>query len=120
MSRRDNETFRTVEGRYQSFEEANPPQRSRRSALANVRIPVMSDAAEKTVGTALGFGLGALLLLLAVVCIAASRSWAGLERSGATVAYAIAAFFLLLAGVGGIVATFNHVFRVIPGEADHH
>ena len=119
MSRRDNDTFRTVEGRYQSFEQANPRQRSR-SAIANVRLPAMSDEAEKGVGTALGFGLGALLLLLCAVCIAASRSWGALDRSGAALAYALAAFFLLLAGVGGIAATYNHLFRVIPGEAEHH
>lgn len=119
MSRRDNETFRTVEGRYQSFEEAHPKQHSR-SAIANIRIPVLSDEAEKGVGTALGFGLGALLLLLCAVCVAASRSWAALDRSGAQLAYAIAAFFLLLAGLGGIVATYNHIFRVIPGDGGHH
>lgn len=119
MSRRDNDTFRTVEGRYKSFEEANPRQRSR-SALANIRMPALSDQAEKGLGTAAGFGLGALLLLLAAVCIAASRSWGAIDRSGAQLAYGIAAFFLLLAGLGGLAATYNHLFRVIPGEAEHH
>jgi hypothetical protein len=118
MSRRDEagDTFRSVEGRYDRWSESNPQPRGR-SAL---KVPVMSDAAEKMVGMAVGFGAGALLLVLAVVAGVAARSWAEVDRSGAVVGYAVTAFFLALAGLGAVVATWNHAFRVIPGEAPHH
>jgi hypothetical protein len=119
MSRRDNnadDTFDTVEGRYQKYSSANP----RRRGPSALKIPEMSDAVEKTLGMAAGFGAGALLLLLAAVAGTAAASWARVDRSGAAVAYSIATFFLLLAGLGAVAATYNHVFRVIPGEAPEH
>lgn len=116
MSRRDNDTFRTVEGRYESWNEANPRPRSR-SAIV---MPEVSEGVEKLIGTALGFGTAALLLLLAAVALYAASTWGAIERSGALVAYTITGFFLLLAGIGGLAATWNHLFRVMPGEASHH
>lgn len=118
MSRREDagDTFRTVESRYAAHEEAHPRRRGR-SAL---KVPVMSDAAEKAVGMVVGFGAGALLLVLAVVAAVAARSWADVDRSGAVAGYAVTAFFLALAGIGALAGTWNHAFRVIPGEAPHH
>jgi hypothetical protein len=118
MSRRPDadDTFQTVEGRYEKWNEANP----RRRGPSALKVPVMSDAAEKTVGMAVGFGAGALLLVLAVITALNAAKWGGLDRSGAHVAYTIAAFFLTLAGLGALGATWNHIFRVIPGEAPHH
>jgi len=116
---RDNDTYRTVADRHKGWSDANPRPRSR-SALSNFRIPQPDDNVEKAIGTALGFGVGAFLLLLAAVTFTASRSWGAIDRSGAAVAYAIATFFLLLGGLGGIAATANHLFKVIPGEAPHH
>jgi hypothetical protein len=118
MSRRDqaDDTFDTVEGRYERWSAANPRPRGP-SAL---KVPELSDSAEKTVGMAMGFGAGVLLLLLAVVAGLAAARWGRVDRSGAQVAYTIATFFLVLAGVGALAATWNHVFRVMPGEAPHH
>lgn len=118
MSRREEagDTFRTVEGRYESWNDANPRPRGR-SAL---KVPVMSDAAEQMVGMAVGFGAGVLLLVLAAVAAVAANSWAQVERSGAVVGYSVVAFFLVLAGLGALIATWNHAFRVIPGDAPHH
>ncbi len=117
MSRPDADgTFDTVEGRYQKWSEANPRPRGP-SAL---KVPEMSDAAEKTVGMALGFGVGVVLLALAAFTALNAAEWGRIDRSGAKVAYSIAAFFLTLAGVGAIAATYNHVFRIIPGDPPHH
>jgi hypothetical protein len=117
MSRRDaDDTFNTVEGRYEKWSSANPRPRGP-SAL---KVPVMSDAAEKTVGMAVGFGAGVVLLLLAVFTFMNAAKWGEWERSGAQVAYNITGFFLTLAGLGAIIATYNHIFRVIPGEDPHH
>jgi hypothetical protein len=110
------DTFNTVEGRYDRWSTANPRPRGP-SAL---KVPELSDSAEKTVGMAMGFGAGVLLLLLAVVTAMTAAKWGAQDRSGAQVAYTIAAFFLVLAGVGALAATWNHVFRVMPGEPPHH
>ncbi len=118
MSRRDDagDTFRTVEERYAAHHDAHARPRGRTA----LKVPVMSDAAERMVGMAAGFGVGALLLVLAAVAAVAARSWALVDRSGAVAGYSVTAFFLTLAGLGALVATWNHVFRVIPGDAPHH
>ncbi|MBW3570299.1 MAG: hypothetical protein KY467_04260 [Gemmatimonadetes bacterium] len=118
MSRRDpaDDTFGTVEARYEKWSEANP----RRRGPSAIKIPEISDSAEKAVGMAMGFGAGVVLLLLAVVAGTAAASWARVDRSGAAVAYSVTTFFLLLAGLGALGATYNHVFRVIPRDAPEH
>lgn len=118
MSRRDaDDTFHTVEERYEKWNSANPRPRGP-SAL---KVPEMSDAAEKTVGMAMGFGAGVVLLLLAALTASTAMGWGDIDRAGAKVAYTIAAFFLTLAGLGALGATYNHIFRVLPGDApDHH
>lgn len=119
MSRRPeaDDTFQTVEGRYEKWSRANP----RRRGPSALKVPEMSDAAEKMVGMAMGFGAGVLLLALAAFTAWNAAEWGRVDRSGAQVAYSIAAFFLALAGLGALAATYNHVFRIIPGEApDHH
>jgi len=118
MSRRPDagDTFQTVEGRYEKWNAANPRPRGP-SAL---KVPVMSDEAEKLVGMAMGFGAGVVLLVLAVITALNAADWGAVDRSGAKVAYAVAAFFLALAGLGALGATYNHVFRVMPGEGPSH
>lgn len=118
MSRRDpaDDTFGTVESRFDKWSKANP----RRRGPSALKLPEMSDSAEKAVGMAVGFGAGALLLLLAVVAGTAAASWARVDRSGAAVGYSIATFFLTLAGLGALGATYNHVFRIIPADAPEH
>lgn len=109
------DTMHTVRGRYEQWNEANP----RRRGPSAIKVPVMSDAAEKLVGMAVGFGVGVLLLLLAAFTFFNAAKWGGVGRDGAQVAYTVTAFFLTLAGLGALAATYNHVFRVIPGEAPH-
>jgi hypothetical protein len=118
MSRRPEagDTFHTVEGRYERWSESNPHPRG----PSAIKVPAMSDDAEKMVGMAAGFGAGVVLLGLAVFTFLNAGDWGELGRSGAQVAYTISAFFLVLAGLGALGATYNHVFRVIPGEAPHH
>jgi hypothetical protein len=118
MSRREEagDTFDTVKSRYDAHAQANPRPRGRTA----LKVPVLSDAAERMVGMAAGFGIGALLLVLAIVSAVAARSWAEVDRSGPVVGYSITAFFLTLAGLGALIATWNHLYRVIPGEVSHH
>ena len=118
MSPRDpdaDDTFETVEARYAAWSGANPPP-AHRSALS---MPELSPATEKALGTAMGVGLGLLLLALAAISAYAASTWADAGRTGATVGYALTAFFLTLAGGGGLLAVWNHVARVIPHDAQH-
>ena len=118
MTPRDagDDTMNTVRGRYEAYSADNPRPRGP-SAL---RVPVMGDAAERMVGTALGAGAGVLLLVLSLTAAYAASTWREIGRDGAVVAYTITAFFLGLAGLGALLGTWNHLFRVLPGEAHHH
>ncbi len=109
-------TYDSVRERFRQWREANPRPEPR-SALA---FPEMSDATERMVGTAAGFGAGAFLLLLAAVAFGAARSWGELARSGAAVAFTLTGVFLTIAGLGAIIATYNHSFRVLSRPASHH
>lgn len=110
------DTMHTVQGRYEQWNEANP----RRRGPSAIKVPVLSDTAEKRVGMAVGFGAGIVLLLLAAFTFYNAAQWGEVPRDGAQVAYNVTGFFLTLAGLGALAATYNHVFRVIPGEAPHH
>src|SRR5688500_1710602 len=119
MSPRDpdaGDAFETVEARYAAWSGGNPPP-ARRSAIT---VAEVSPAGEKSMGTAIGGGRGLLLLALAGLAAYAASTWADAGRSGATVGYAITAFFLTLAGGGGLLAVWNHVARVIPRDAHPH
>ena len=78
----------------------------------------------KTLFSAIGIGIGVVLLLLAALSFVNAAKWAGYARGGAFVGYSVAGFFLVLAGIGGIAATWNHNFRVLSdahrSRASHH
>ena len=70
---------------------------------------------ERTVFAAIGIGIGAILLLLAIFAFVTAARWGSLGQDGAV------GFFLTLAGIGGILATYNHNFRVLTrSNAGHH
>lgn len=76
---------------------------------------------ERTVFAAIGIGIGAILLLLAIFAFVTAARWGSLGQDGAAVGYALVGFFLTLAGIGGILATYNHNFRVLTrSNAGHH
>lgn len=111
-----NRTFDTVRGRFQAWRDQNPAPDSP-SALG---LPEMSEQTARLFGMAVGFGTGAFLLLLAAVTLYASTTWGAIDRFPAQVAYGASGFFLLIAGAGAIIATWNHVFRVLAGPPQHH
>ena len=73
----------------------------------------------RMVAAGIGFAIGALLLVLAAWAFAVSGKWADLDRSGAAVGYLVIGFFLVLSGGGGIIAIWNHNFRVLAGRRAH-
>lgn len=70
----------------------------------------------RTVHAAIGIGLGLALLALAVIAFSRASYWASFARSGAQVGFTLIGIFLSIAGVGGIIATWNHNFRVAVGR----
>jgi hypothetical protein len=67
----------------------------------------------------IGIGIGVVLLALAAYAFYSASYWGSYGRDGAQVGYALTGFFLLVAGLGGIVATWNHNFRVLTRRAGH-
>lgn len=116
---RGERTFETIRTKYDRFSETAPRRRAGRPTYSTGSLDM--EGIVKTVGMVAGFGIGALMLLFAAISLYTSSSWAGAERPSAAIGYALAAFFLTVAGVGGIAATYNHIFRVLdPNRAPSH
>jgi hypothetical protein len=123
--KRDNPTYRSVEARYDEYVEIveSRPEVTQERGLPPQR-PYTPQSERDDMGkifAGIGFGIGALLLLLAVWAFAVAGKWFELERGGAGVGYTLVGLFLTLSGVGGIIATWNHNFRVLarPGGHSH-
>ena len=112
-------TYDSVRNRYEEWEEIRPPAPRRRHSTP----PKREGGVVKMIGLAVGMGTALLLLLLAGWSLWVSTQWAGVAHNGAMVGYAVVTFFLLVAGVGGGIATWNHFFRVLDpnrAPAAHH
>jgi hypothetical protein len=59
----------------------------------------------------IGAAVGLALLALAGLSLRAAVEWSGIARSGASTGYTLVAIFLLIAGLGCIVSSWNHNFR---------
>jgi hypothetical protein len=81
--------------------------------------PAGSDMG-RMVFASIGIGIGVVLLLLAALALWTAMKWSGFGRDGAAVGYYTVAFFLTVAGVGGIAATWNHNFRVLVRPPQQH
>ena len=122
--KRDNPTYRSVAARFDEYveivesrpdveqERALPPQRPYTPQTER-------DDMGKTVFAGIGFGIGALLLLLALWAFAVAAKGYGLDRGGAGVGSTLVGSFLVLSGAGGIIATWNHNFRVMARSGGH-
>lgn len=116
---RDSKTYGSIARRYEEWvrirterprpERVLPPQRP------YTPEPQRNDMG-KNVAAAIGVLIGLLILALSAVSFGSAYRWMELGRDGAATGYTVVGFFLLIAGVGGIVATLNHNFRVLaPG-----
>jgi hypothetical protein len=74
----------------------------------------------RTVFAAIGIGIGILLLALSGLAFRSASYWAEFGRDGAAVGYTLVGIFLLVAVRGGIVATWNHNFRVLTRPHSSH
>lgn len=109
-------TYGSVRERYRQWSEGRPKPRSG-SAIS---MPELPEGVVRTAALGIGIGTGLFLLVLAVTAYVAAGTWGDVDRGGATVAYTLTGIFLTIAGVGCILATLNHLFRVLAGPPPAH
>lgn len=121
---RDRATYGSVEAKYDEWVEivASKPVPAAKGLPAQRPYTPQTEQDEMgKIFAGIGFGIGALLLLLAVWAFVVAAKWAGLEREGAANGYTLVGVFLVISGVGGILATWNHNFRVLArGSSRSH
>jgi len=116
---RDRETYGSVRARYDEWLELvkskpAPPAQERALPPQQAYTPQPErDQMSKTVFAVIGFAIGAFLLLMAAWAFTVSAKWNGLDRMGAATGYLLIGSFLTISGAGGIIATWNHNFRVL-------
>lgn len=119
---RDRGTYQGVRKKYEDWVEiqkSKPLIARPRRVQTYSHEPQPSSEMGKTVFAAIGFGIGGLLLLLAVLAFVTAARWASLDGEGAAVGYTLVGIFLIIAGTGGIAATYNHNFRVLSPNRAH-
>jgi hypothetical protein len=122
--KRDEGTYGRIGKQYDEYSEiaASKPATAPRGLPPQRPYVPASQEAEmgRTVFAAIGIGIGAILLLLAILAFATAAKWSGLDRDGAAVGYTLIGFFLTIAGVGGILSTYNHNYRVLTRSGTQH
>jgi hypothetical protein len=114
-------TFDTVRSRYDAWAENRPASPVAHDENWSPRGPQGGMSMSRMVFAAIGVGIGVILLALAAYAFYVASWWAGYGREPATIGYIITGVFLLVAGIGGILATLNHIFRVLdPNRRPAH
>ncbi|MDQ3389470.1 MAG: hypothetical protein M3483_08205 [Gemmatimonadota bacterium] len=107
-------TFDTVRARYREWfgQEARPlPGRDAADGSEYWEREPSGDRKSRVVGMGIGATIGVALLALAGLSLRAAVEWSGIARGGASTGYALIAIFLVIAGLGCILSTWNHSFR---------
>lgn len=121
--KRDRGTYDGVRRKYDEFLEiqANRPvlQRVLPPHRPFSPAPASDTDMGKHVVAAIGIGIGVILLALAAYTLYVADRWADAGLTGASTGYLVVAFFLTVAGIGGIAATLNHNYRVLARPARH-
>jgi hypothetical protein len=114
-------TFETIRSRYDTWAEHRPPRSVEAYEDWTPHGPEPEVSMSKMITTAIGVGIGVLLLLLAGLAFWTASNWAGFGREPAVIGYILTGCFLIVAGAGGILATLYHNFRVLdPNRRPAH
>lgn len=117
-------TFGTVRGRYRDWfgagDRGSLPGRTIVDDYDHPGAGAGGGEMSKMVLLGIGAGIGLVLLALSAYTFVNAGTWADIARDGAAVGYAVVGLFLLIAGLGAIVATWNHLFRAAGQPAGHH
>jgi hypothetical protein len=117
----DSSSHRAVSQKFDEFQEIKPTPPAGKRAYSHGAESALLMVTSRPVAVVVGFGVSLLVLALAAYAFSAAVSWARVDRSGARVGYTIVGFFLTVAGVGGLLATYNHNFRLPKqGAPAHH
>jgi hypothetical protein len=108
-------TFETIRARYDTWA-ANRPPKPVADDDWSPRGPEPGLSMGRLIPLAIGVGVGGLLLILAALSLWAAASWSGYDREPATIGFTVAGIFLIVAGVGGILATVKHMLRVLDPD----
>lgn len=116
-------TFDTIRSRYDTWAE-NRPERPVSDEPWTPYQPEPGLSMGRMIPLAIGVGTGVILLALAAFALYTAFWWAGNGREPATIGYTLTGVFLIVAGIGGILATLNHNLRVLdpsrkPAHAHH-
>jgi hypothetical protein len=116
------QTFETIRSRYDTWAENRPPRPvADDDPNWSPRGPEPGLSMGRMIPMAIGAGIGVLLLILAALSLWNAASWAEYGREPATIGYIVTACFLIVAGLGGILASLNHGMRVLdPHRAPAH
>lgn len=68
----------------------------------------------------IGAVIGLTLLALAGLSFLNATKWGDVHRDGAAIGYTLVGIFLTIAGLGALIATWNHNFRVVGSAPAHH
>lgn len=122
--KRDEATYGSISRKYDAWSEGekNKPPRPRvRSDKPYVHQRYESSDMGKTVFAAIGIGIGLVLLVLSLLSFWTASRWSDFARDSAVVGWSLVGVFLLIAGLGAIISTWNHNFRVLarPPQRDH-
>ena len=121
--KRDEHTYNRVRRKYEEWieNEADRPERDRLRRVDSYEPPAPRNTEmSRMITSAIGIGLGVLLLALSAYAFYTAARWGDYARDGAQTGYALIGVFLLIAGIGGIFATWNHNFRVLTRRPQHH
>lgn len=120
---RDQQTYGRIREKYEAWveNEANRPERDRLRRVDPAPVVTYRESSDmsRLISAAIGIGLGVLLLALAGYAFYTASYYGSFERAGAQTGYTLVGVFLIIAGVGGIAATWNHNFRVLTRGSNH-
>jgi hypothetical protein len=114
--KRDENTYGGITRKFDAWregEKGKPAPPRMRSNRPYVHQRYENSHMGKTVFAAIGIGIGLVLLVLSLLAFLNANSWSQFDRSSAVVGWSVVGFFLLVAGLGAIISTWNHNFRVL-------
>jgi hypothetical protein len=110
-------TFETVRARYQDWKENHTPAPYRGSTRAYQAPAAGGGDMVRAAGVVIGAIIGVILLALAAYAFYTAAWWSGYNRDAGVVGYTVIGIFLTVAGLGGLIAIWNHQTRVLdPGR----
>lgn len=122
MSKHDDEigarTYDEVRRKFRDWHDTRPPAKPRRRYSPSK--PLLSPGISRALLTAIGAGIGVILLVLAALSIWRASMWGTIDRGGGAVGWGLVGFFLIVAGLSAIFATWNHNYRTPARPAPHH